>query len=428
MKKTINYLSYIIPTLIILFVSIYFFNIYRTKCFIGKIINIDNNYIEIITENDLIYKFDYKNKENNIGDYVKVKYNKQLNNFFDIQNVNIKEISLTSKSNTTEVINIINNMTLEEKIGQLLLARVPINNKLEDLKDYNLGGYILFQRDIDNKSKDEIISEIKDYQKQSKIPLIIAIDEEGGTVSRLNNNKDIVDEKFLSPQELFNKGGFDLIKEDAIKKSNVLKELGINMNLAPICDITTDSNSYMFNRSFGKNEKETSKYIKTIMNTQTKEVTYVLKHFPGYGNNTDTHTGISIDNRTISELRKNDFKPFITGIKNNAKAIMISHNINSTIDNKPSTLSRNIHNILREELNFDGLIITDDLSMSAIQNYNTKNPYLDAVNSGNNILIVSDYKTAYNEILNGIKDNIISEELINSLISKTIEYKLKTIY
>ena len=103
---------------------------------------------------------------------------------------------------------------------------------------------------------------------------------------------------------------------------------------------------------------------------------------------------------------------------------MVSHNIVSNIDDKPSSLSRNIHNILRNELIFDGIIITDDLSMSAIKRYNTKTPYIDSILAGNNILIVSDYVSAYEEIYNAIIEDKISEELINRLVLKNIQFKI----
>ena len=315
-------------------------------------------------------------------------------------------------------------MSLNEKIGQLLLVRVPKTNKIETISKYNIGGYILFQRDIDNKTKDELINEIKLYQSTSNNSLLIAIDEEGGIVSRLSSNKNIVNLPFQSPQELFKIGGFEKIKQDAIIKSNLLEELGINVNLAPVADISTNPKSYIYERSFGKDKKETSKFIKTILETQNKNVSYVLKHFPGYFDNLNTHTSIAIDNRSYKTIKNNDFVPFKVGIENGANAILVSHNIVSNIDNKPSSLSRNIHNILRNELSFDGIIITDDLSMSAIKGYNTKTPYIDSILAGNNILIVSNHVSAYEELYNAIIEDKISEELINRLILKNIQFKI----
>lgn len=424
-KKLIKNIFLIIPLVVIILVSLYFYNIYKSKYLLGTIIYKDTNYFEVITENDSIYRFNY-NSDFDIGENIKIKYNKQLNDFNYIQEINIKAIDKEKiKLNyDDQALEILQNMTLNEKIGQLLLVRVPETNKIETITKYNIGGYILFQRDIDNKTKDELINEIKLYQSTANNPLLIAIDEEGGTVSRLSSNKNIVNSPFLSPQELFKNGGFKKIKQDAIIKTNLLEELGINVNLAPVADISTNSKSYIYERSFGKDKNKTAKYIKTILSTQNNNVSYVLKHFPGYSDNIDTHTSIAIDNRSYKTIKNNDFIPFKIGIENGANAILVSHNIISSIDNKPSSLSRNTHNILRNELNFNGIIITDDLSMSAIKGYDTKTPYIDSILAGNNILIVSDYVSAYDEIYNAIIEDKISEELINRLVLKNIQFKI----
>ena len=422
--KKYKHLFLIIPLIVITFISLYFYNIYKSKYLLGTIYK-DINYFELITENDNIYRFNY-NSDYDIGDNIKIKYNKQLNDFKYIQAINIKDIDKENikPQYNNQALKILQDMSLNEKIGQLLLVRVPETNKIETISKYNIGGYILFQRDIDNKTKDELINEIKLYQSTSNNSLLIAIDEEGGIVSRLSSNKNIVNLPFQSPQELFKIGGFKKIKQDAIIKSNLLEELGINVNLAPVADISTNSKSYIYERSFGKNKKETSKFIKTILETQNKNVSYVLKHFPGYFDNLDTHTSIAIDNRSYKTIKNNDFVPFKVGIENGANAILVSHNIVSNIDNKPSSLSRNIHNILRNELSFDGIIITDDLSMSAIKGYNTKTPYIDSILAGNNILIVSNHVSAYEELYNAIIEDKISEELINRLILKNIQFKI----
>ena len=316
-------------------------------------------------------------------------------------------------------------MSLEEKVGQLLLVRTPDINQLDTIRNYHIGGYILFKRDIDGKTKQDLINYINSFQSVSKIPLLIAIDEEGGEVTRLSYNKKIVDTPFLSPKELYDAGGFDKIKEDATNKLNLLTELGINLNLAPVADIVTDKESYMYNRSFSSDAIKTSEYIKTVLSTQKDEVSYVLKHFPGYGDNANTHEDITIDNRSYEDIENKDLVPFDVGIKNGANAILVSHNVVTSVENKPASISRNMHNILRNKLNFEGVIITDDLDMEGIKKYSTATPNIDAILAGNNILIVSDVETAYNEILNGVKEGKISEELINRLVLKNLEFKIK---
>ena len=424
-KKKYNILIFAFLLLIILPISINFINTFKLKSIQGIVVHIDNNSFTIITENNSIYSFKYNKHNLKIDDEIHITYSKNISNLKSIQNVFILKIikkSVNYNDYDKDVISIIKKMNLGEKIGQLLLARTPEYNQLDTISNYKLCGYILFSRDVNNITKEELIKKINSYQEISKIPLFIAIDEEGGTVSRLNNNENIVKSPFLSSQNLYKQNGFNSIKEDAVRKEKLLNELGINMNLAPVADISQNENSYIYERTFGKGAKETSLYIKTIMSTQTDNVTYVLKHFPGYGDNLDTHSFISIDNRKYEFLAKNDFIPFKTGIENNAKVIMVSHNIVSKIDKKPASLSKNIHNILRNNLKFNGVILTDDLSMNGLK-YNENSIYIDALLAGNNILIVTDYNTAFDSIYKSITSGNISEKLIDKLIYNTLKLK-----
>lgn len=203
-KKLINVLTYFILLGIIGFVIWYFYDIYKCKTLTGKITYYDNNIMEIATNNEAFYSFNYGNKECKLNDEVKVFYTGKLEDTSPIQNITIKKISKI-KRQETNITKKLATMSLEEKVGQLLLARVPLTHKIDDLKTYHLGGYILYQRDIKNKTKKEVQVEIKSYQKESNFPLFIAIDEEGGTVSRLNGNNNITKEKFLSPKSYIKK-------------------------------------------------------------------------------------------------------------------------------------------------------------------------------------------------------------------------------
>ena len=126
-------------------------------------------------------------------------------------------------------------MTLEEKVGQMFIARCPEINSVQKVKEYNLGGYILFSRDFSGKTRDEIIQNIQSYQSAAKIPMFIGVDEEGGTVNRVSTNPNLRAVPFWSPQELYAEGGFDLIQSDTQEKCELLNSLGINLNFAPIC-------------------------------------------------------------------------------------------------------------------------------------------------------------------------------------------------
>lgn len=314
-------------------------------------------------------------------------------------------------------------LTLDEKIGQMLLVRLPDSNAISELQKYNFGGYLLFAKDFKNKSEQTVKNEIASYQEASKIPLLIAADEEGGTVVRISSNPYLVSQKFKSPRELYNIGGFDKIREDTIEKSNVLSNLGVNLNLAPVVDISTNSRDFMYQRALGQNAELTAEYAKTVIEaSKGYNVSYTLKHFPGYGNNADTHYGESIDSRTYEDIMNNDILPFKTGIETGAEAVLVSHNIVTSIDaNNAASLSENIHKLLRDDLKFSGVIITDDLYMGAVSN--DPDVAAKAVIAGNDILIVTDYEKAIQNIKSAIEEERITEEQIDTAVKRIIAWK-----
>ncbi len=315
-------------------------------------------------------------------------------------------------------------MTVDEKIGQLFLVRVPETNQIERLSQYYFGGYILFDRDFRNKTRDGLINTIKSYQEASKIPLIIASDEEGGTVTRISRYSSLVANQFLSPQVLYRNGGMDAIINDTKVKSTILNNYGINVNLAPVADVSTDPNDFIYQRSFGMGPEETADYVKTVINTSKDyNVSYVLKHFPGYGNNKDTHTGISRDERTLEYLNSNDFVPFKVGIGTGAEAVLVNHNIMVNIeDGIPASLSSRVHEILRKDLKFTGVIMTDDIAMAAIANYEER-PSVRALLAGNDMIIISDYERGISEIKAALESGEITEEMIDRAVMRTLAWK-----
>lgn len=383
-----------------------------------------------------------------LGNYATIKYDGKLNLKKDLQNVKVIKISvkeikndLTQQATVSAYKEILNDngilhdyykkaynsmskMTLDEKIGQLFLVRVPEGDAISEVSKYQFGGYILFGRDTKDKTKEELISNISSWNKASKIPLLIATDEEGGVVVRVSNNSNLAPSKFKSSQSLFASGGFEAVKNDTITKNNLLYSLGINVNLAPVADISTNPSDYIYDRTFGQNATQTAQYIKTVIEASHEtSVSDVLKHFPGYGNNVDTHTGISIDNRTLDYFRENDFIPFKSGIKSGSEAILVSHNIITNVDStKPASLSLTIHNILRNELGFTGIIITDDLAMDAIKNYVSK-PSVQALKAGNDLIIITDYQTGIQEIKDALNNNEINEAIINQAVTRILAWK-----
>lgn len=318
---------------------------------------------------------------------------------------------------------ILKTMSLEEKIGQLILARYPEKDQKAELEKYKFGGYILFERDFKNKTENEIKDEIASLKDGLNIPILVAVDEEGGKVVRISSNSNLVSERFKSPNELYNLGGFDKIKEDTIEKSKVLENLGINLNLAPVVDVSTNEKDYIYQRTLGKDKDLTSVYAKTVIEASKEgSVSYTLKHFPGYASNKDTHNGISVDNKSYEEIVSNDFPPFIAGIKAGAEAVMVSHNIVTSIDKEnPASLSKSVHEVLRNELGFTGVIITDDLDMGAISNI--EDATVKAILAGNDLIIVTDYEKSIKDVKKAVENGIISEDIINEHALQILSWK-----
>lgn len=323
--------------------------------------------------------------------------------------------------------NYINQMTTEEKVGQMFYVRCPDTDASTVINKYHIGGYILFGKDFENKTKEEVTNTISSYQDEAKNPLLIGVDEEGGTVVRVSSNPNLRESPFLSPKDTFANGGWDGITDDAKEKAELLLSLGINVNMAPDCDITSDTDGFMYDRSFSNNVDDVDKFVSTVVSiSKENHLGTVLKHFPGYGNNVDTHTGIAYDNRDYSEFTEKDFKPFIAGINAGADCILVSHNIVNCMDkNYPASLSENVHKIIRNELNFDGVIMTDDLIMDAITQFTgDKSAAVIATKAGNDLLCCSSVDTQYSAVLKAVNNNEIPMSQINASVKRILKWKI----
>ncbi|WP_405316788.1 glycoside hydrolase family 3 N-terminal domain-containing protein, partial [Faecalibacillus faecis] len=278
----------------------------------------------------------------------------------------------------------------------------------------------------EGKTKEQLQQDIASLQNASKIPMLIAVDEEGGTVVRVSSNPNLRSEKFKSPQELFAEGGFEKIASDTKEKCELLNSLGINVNLAPVADVSTDPNDFIYKRSFGQDAEKTADFVETVIKTSSENnISSVLKHFPGYGNNVDTHTGIATDDRDYSNFEASDFIPFKRGIDSKVQGILVSHNIVKSMDeNYPASLSPSVHDILRNKLGFTGVIMTDDLAMDAISLYtNGQDAAVLAILAGNDILILSDYETSYNNLLSAAKNGQLDLSIIDKAVFRVLAWK-----
>lgn len=319
------------------------------------------------------------------------------------------------------------NMSLEEKVGQLFLVRYDGNLASNWIKKYYPGGYIMFAKDFNNQTKESIKKEIDDLQSISKVPLVIAVDEEGGYVTRVSRYPSFRESKFLAPRSYYESGGEKLLEQTEKEKAKLLLSIGVNLNLAPVADVSIDSNDFINIRTFNRNAKETAVLIGKMVNYANEEgISSSLKHFPGYGNNVDTHTGIAIDERSYENFVENDYLPFEEGIKNKVPTVLVSHNIVKCMDSEyPATLSKKVISELREKLNFTGVVITDDLSMSAVNSYvENGSAAVLAVNAGEDLIITSDFVKMYNSVYEAVKNKEIDMKTIDKAVRRNIAWKI----
>ena len=313
-------------------------------------------------------------------------------------------------------------MTLEEKVGQLFWARVPSNHQLEDLQSYHLSGYILFGRDFEGRSLEDMKALTKGYQATAKIPLLIGSDEEGGTVTRISS---ILDTPFQSPMALYQQGGMEAVLSETKQKAELLKSVGINAGLFPVADLARNRSSFIYDRTIGQDAQTTASYVQQVVEELKKsKVGSTLKHFPGYGDNGDSHTAIIQDNRSLDELRQADLLTFQAGIDAGADSVLVSHNILSKIDTVPSSISPKITDLLRKELHFKGVIMTDDLDMAGLANFvNQEEAAFQVILAGNDLILGSSYQTQIPYLLKKISYGELTEDRIDESVRRILTWK-----
>lgn len=313
-------------------------------------------------------------------------------------------------------------MTLEEKVGQLFWARVPSSHQIEDLQSYHLSGYILFGRDFEGRSLEDIKTLTKGYQATAKIPLLIGSDEEGGTVTRISS---ILETPFQSPMALYQQGGMEAVLSDTKQKAELLKSVGINAGLFPVADLARDQSAFIYDRTIGQDVQTTASYVQQVVEELKKsKVGSTLKHFPGYGDNGDSHTAIIQDNRSLDELRQADFLPFQAGIDAGADSVLVSHNILSKIDTVPSSISPKITDLLRKELHFKGVIMTDDFDMAGLADFvSQEEAAFQVIVAGNDLILGSSYQTQIPYLLKKISSGELTEERIDESVRRVLTWK-----
>lgn len=362
-----------------------------------------------------------------------------------------KEVSETEnieaeKENTEErALEILNSMTVEEKVNQLffitpeaLTGVGTVVNAGEATKSalssHPVGGIIYFSQNFESESQTKTMLEnMKSFGNEvCKVPLFLAVDEEGGTVARLGNNQNLNVASVPDMSEIGSRGSLDEAYNTGQVIGAYLAEYGFNVDFAPVADVITNSeNTVVKDRSFGSDPQLVSDMAKELSDgLNCMGILSCYKHFPGHGaTRDDTHEGFAYTNKTLAEIMNSELLPFVKAAENNADFIMVGHISLPNIigDNTPASLSKYmITDILKEQLGYKGIIITDSLSMGALtEYYGTANIAYKAFEAGADMLLMpGDFNTAYNEILEDVKSGLISEERLNESVLKIISLKL----
>lgn len=335
----------------------------------------------------------------------------------------------------------LSSMTLKEKIGQMFIvctdsldfdAETEVTEKMrQKLQEYKPGGVIFFSYNI--KERDQVKTMIADIQKTENIPLFISVDEEGGSVARIANSKDMHTTKFPSMSEIGQSGDSKKAYEVGETIGKEVKELGFNLDFAPVADVNTNAeNTEIGSRSFGSDAKTVSSMVaQEVKGLQGQGVSSTLKHFPGQGQcGEDTHKGYVDLNATIDRLREVEFLPFESGIEAGADMVMMSHVAVSQVTGKetPASLTKlMVNDILRDELQFDNVIITDAMNMKVITKfYDPDQAAIMAVEAGNDMILMPDnFEQAFEGVLEAVKDGTISESQIDKSVSRILSVKIR---
>lgn len=336
------------------------------------------------------------------------------------------------------------NMSVEQKVGQLFVVNLEqldsskgsyyewkkCSKKMKEaIKKNSIGGVIMFSRNIGKRKQTKKL--IKEIQKAADIPAFVTVDEEGGEVARIAGNPDMKTTKYPSMEDVGKKKDADYVNNMGKTIGNDIKKLGFNVDFAPVADVKTSNlNLEIGSRSFGKDPDKVAELVEAfVKGIQSTNVSATLKHFPGQGSSKgDTHIeNVNIDS-SIAALRKVDFVPFEKGIKAGADFVMVSHISVSRVTEtaQPASMSELImKTILREELGFEGVIITDAMDMASITDkYSSEEAALGAFEAGADIILMpTDFEEAYKNILSVVDSGEIGMDRLDESVQRILTVK-----
>ena len=351
-----------------------------------------------------------------------------------------REVTAGESASQARAKEVLDSMTLTEKIYQMFLVTQeqltgfsPVTKSGETTREaietHPVGGIVYFEPNL--VAPEQCTEMINNIQSYSKLGLFIAVDEEGGTVARLGNNPEMRTTVFPDMGEIGSTSDPDRAYEVGHTIGTELKQYGFNLDFAPVADVNSNpDNPVIGQRSFSSDPETASEMVAAaVKGFRDSGTLCTLKHFPGHGDtSTDSHLGYSEVTKNLDQLKEVEFPPFAAGVEAGAECVMVGHLSvpEVTGDDVPATLSGTMIDLLREEIGFDGLVITDSMSMGAITDrYASDEAAVKAVQAGIDVILMpEDLQAAAEGIQQAVENGTITEERIDQSVLKILETKL----
>lgn len=339
----------------------------------------------------------------------------------------IEQEKVQERRLTRYVQTLMDEMSMDQKLAQMMILTNEDDIMESNLTIYQPGGIIFFEVDFRGKKIATVRDRVDTLQSYVQIPLFVGVDEEGGEVSRLKTLAE-TDMPDFEGARVLSKQGMDAVKKDTEVKMQYLKELGVNLNFAPVADVVENQNSYMYLRSASGEATVVAEYVETVLSVmQDNQVIGCVKHFPGYGDNVNTHEGLALDDKPLSEYQKKDFVPFQAGIDEGVDMIMVSHIIMNSVDrDNPASLSAKVHDVLRNDMFYKGVMIADDLNMQAILKTMTiEEATAKAFVAGNDMIFSANFAASMKGARRAVEDGKLTEERVDESVSRILRMKIE---
>lgn len=320
----------------------------------------------------------------------------------------------------------LDSMTTYELLTQMFIATYDGSWTTADYAaNYGFGGYITFAEDYVNDTPESFRAGVDRVAAASKIPPFIAVDEEGGTVTRASKYEGYRSVPFDSPRNVYLAGGIEGIRTDAAEKADLLRSLGINYNLGPVADISVNSWDFMYARSPGQDAETTAEIVAAIVEeSQARGVAASVKHFPGYGAVSDTHTGLAYDWRSVEELEARDLIPFRRAMDMGVSSVMVSHIITNLDSARPATVSSAVVDYIRHTMGYGGVLITDDMRMNGILDFcPTGNGSLEAILAGYDLICCTNWPEQFPVVWSAVEAGTLTRDRLALSAGRILQMK-----